>query len=185
MLVGFVGFGRGQANAFLGARIDVLDHLAVGGGQLIEFVDTIPDGLGLPLHVLFAGERIQFAPETFVSVWLQRLFAAGSSLSACGSGLVSGSGLGRLSGRGSILVSRLAGRRLTRRGRAGLLREGRQSEDNGQEQRYDESVLHFNFLRMGEHCWLHSSTPYGRVAFFLRPLTGELKASYLALPALR
>src|SRR6266700_1643172 len=182
MLISFVGLGRGQTDAFLGARIDVLDHLAVGGGQFVELVDAIPDGLGLPLDILLASKRIQLAPETFMGVWLQRLFAAGSSLSGCGSVLVSWGGLSRLSwgglsrlsGRGSILVSRsglrilsrLAGCGLTRRGRGGLLREGRQCEDNGQEQRYDESVLHFNFLRMGEHCWLHSSTPYGRVAFF-------------------
>jgi len=116
-----------------------------------------------------------------------------SRLSWGGLSRLSWGGLSRLSGRGSILVSRsglrilsrLAGCGLTRRGRGGLLREGRQCEDNGQEQRYDESVLHFNFLRMGEHCWLHSSTPYGRVAFFLRPLTGELKASFSALLALR
>ena len=153
-----------------------------------------------------------------MGIWLQGLFTAGSSLSACRSVLVSGGGGRRLGGRrlggrrlggcrsvlvsrcrrgrggrGSILVtrcglgilSRLAGCGLTRRGRGGLLREGRQSEDNGQEQRYDDSVLHFNFLQLGEHCWLHSSTPYGRVAFFLRPLTGKLKASFSALPALR
>ena len=89
VLVGFVGLGRGQANAFLCARIDVFDHLAVGGRQLIEFIDAIPDGLGLPLDILLAGERIQFAPETFVGIWLQGLFAAGSSLSACGSVVVS------------------------------------------------------------------------------------------------
>src|SRR5437868_4317190 len=138
MLISFVGLGRGQTDAFLGTRIDVLDHLAVGGGQFVELVDAIPDGLGLPLDILLAGKRIQLAPETFMGVWLQRLFAAGSSLSGCGSVLVSWGGLSRLSwgglsrlswgglsrlswgglsrlsGRGSILVSRSGLRILSR-----------------------------------------------------------------------
>ena len=39
--------------------------LAVGRGQLIEFVDAVADRLGLALHILLAGEGIDASPEAF------------------------------------------------------------------------------------------------------------------------
>ena len=60
------------------ATVDVLDHLGVGRGQLIEFVDAIADRRGLALHVLLASEGIDLSPEAFVRVRLQRGLAAGA-----------------------------------------------------------------------------------------------------------
>ena len=100
VLVSFVRLGGSELNALLRARIDVLDHLAVAGGKLIELVDAILDGLSLPLHILLAGKWVQVAPETFVSIRLQGLLAAGAGLggSRCrgslGCRLVLGGGIG-------------------------------------------------------------------------------------------
>ena len=74
--IGFVGLGRRQADALGGAGINVFDQLAVGGGELIEFVQPIADRVKLPLDVLLAGKGIEMAPEAFLA-HLQRLFAGG------------------------------------------------------------------------------------------------------------
>jgi len=175
-----------------------LHHLAVGGGSVRRARDANPGWAGLPLDILLARQKDSSLPQKphgclaakAVCRWLQLERLRERSGQA---GRLEPVELGRLeplagrlepvswaaepvSGRGSILVSRrglrslsrLAGCGLTRRGRGGLLREGRQCETTARAA-YDESVFIFNFLRMGEHCWLHSSTPYGRVAFFLRP----------------
>jgi hypothetical protein len=89
VLVGFVGLGRGQLDALLGAAIHILNHPGVAGGEFVEFIHAVADGLGLALYILLAGKRINFAPETFASFCLQRLFAGGAdSLRGGGSGLV-------------------------------------------------------------------------------------------------
>src|SRR3989442_5410774 len=131
MLVGFVGLTGRQPDTFRCPRVRVLDHLAVGCGELIEFVDAVPDGRRLPLHVLLAGKGIQMAPEALVGIWLQRLFAAGAS------GLRSRILVSR--GRRSRLrilvllrtLGQLAGGGWILRGRAGLLRKGRKREHGG------------------------------------------------------
>jgi hypothetical protein len=58
MLVGFGGLGGNQLNALLGAAIHVLNHPAVGRGQRIQFVDPVPDGPNLSLHVRLAGHGV-------------------------------------------------------------------------------------------------------------------------------
>ena len=67
-----VDFDNGD-NAFLRARINVLDVLRVCRGQLIELVHPVTNRLHLPLHILFAGEGINLSPETLVRFLLQRL----------------------------------------------------------------------------------------------------------------
>ena len=125
VLVGFVGLGRGQLDALLRARIDVLDHLAVGGGEFIELVDAIADRRGLALHVLLAGKRIQLAPESFVGIRLQRMFA------------------GRVVGLGSgCLVGRRARGRGLGLGVGTLLRICGEYHGSSQQQRGDDAVIH-------------------------------------------
>ena len=86
MFVGQVGLVRGQLNSLLGAGIHVPGHFPVRLGQLIEFVETVPDGLNIPPYVLLAGKRVQderseagliAVPEVLMSGRLQRFFAAG------------------------------------------------------------------------------------------------------------
>src|SRR2546430_13946671 len=94
---------------FRSTRVDVFNHLAVRGGQLIQFVHAIADRGSLPLYILFARKRIQMSPETFVGIGLKGWFATGAW--ACGLGciLVSRSGrsrLGRLAGCGVVLRCR-------------------------------------------------------------------------------
>ena len=62
MLISFIDLGGRKTNAFLGARIAVLDHLAIGSSQLIEFGDTIADGLKIPLYIVLAGKWVQDEP---------------------------------------------------------------------------------------------------------------------------
>jgi hypothetical protein len=87
MLVGFVGLSGNQLNALLGAGIHVLDHLGVGRGQPIQFVDAVPDGSNLSLYVRLAskwmGEEIYYVglvtvPEVPATCGLQRLSAGGA-----------------------------------------------------------------------------------------------------------
>jgi len=73
VLVGFVRFRGSLTDTFLSARIDVLDVLGVGGGQLVEFVDAVADRRHLLLNILFTGKGVQFAPETLASIGRQRL----------------------------------------------------------------------------------------------------------------
>src|SRR5215472_7608507 len=119
VLIGFVSLVRRQLDAVLGTGIDVLDRLAVVGRELIQFVDPVADRLGLLLHVLLAGERIQLSPESFVGLRLERRFAAGASLSGGGGILVGGRGSLLVGSRlGGLLISRLrlgSGRLLRRR----------------------------------------------------------------------
>ena len=61
----------------LGARIDVLDHLRVRRGQLVELIHAVPNRLSLALHVLLAGKGIDLAPEALTALILQRRFAGG------------------------------------------------------------------------------------------------------------
>ena len=124
VLVGFGGLGRGQADAFLGARIGVLDHLGVRGRQLVQFVDAVTDGRGLPLHIFLAGKGIDLAPEALMRVGLQ-------------SGLAAGAGSG---GSGLVL-----------RGVERLLRQSGKRQHTGQKQRYKHTILHFYVLQVGEH----------------------------------
>ena len=56
-------------------------------GQLIEFIDAVTDGSGLPLHVFLASKGIDFAPETLMGIGLQSGLAAGAG--GCGGTLVS------------------------------------------------------------------------------------------------
>src|SRR5882672_9283431 len=94
VLIGFISLGRSELNSLLCAGIRVLDRLAVGSGELIQFVDAVADGGSLPLDVLLAGKGVQFAPETFVRVRLQSGFTG--RVVDPGSGcLVSGRALGR------------------------------------------------------------------------------------------
>src|SRR3974390_738718 len=52
MLVGLLFLGGNQLKALASTRIRVLNHLGVGGCQLIQFVEAIPDRLKLSFHVL-------------------------------------------------------------------------------------------------------------------------------------
>src|ERR1700722_839296 len=101
MLVGFAGFGRGHLNSLLRARIGILDRFAVRRRQVIEFVDTVADGLRLPRDIFLARERIHATPEAFPRLGLQWILASGGV------------------GLGGWLRSRLAGCRL-HGGRRGL-----------------------------------------------------------------
>src|SRR5581483_12151846 len=134
----FIGLARGHLDAFLGAGVDVLDHLAVGGGELIEFVQAVANGLRLALNVLLAREWVDPAPEPFAGGGLKRLAS-----SAGGAGILVGSCGAALRGRGlrtglrarrGLSRCRLHGGLILGRG-SGLLREGRQRDYNGQEQR--------------------------------------------------
>src|SRR4029077_988017 len=78
VLVGFVGLSRRQLNPLLRTRISVLDHLAIGRCKVVQFVYPVTNRGSLPLHILLARERIDLAPEAFMSVRLQCRFAAGS-----------------------------------------------------------------------------------------------------------
>ena len=82
VLVGFVGAQAGHADTFGGARVNVLDHLGVGRGQLVELVHASAHRIKLALHVLLAGERVQMSPEAFLAVVLQRIFS-GRGLLIC------------------------------------------------------------------------------------------------------
>ena len=84
VLVSFVRLVRSQLDASGSARIDVLDLLAVLRSQLIEFIDAVPDGLGLPLYVVLAGERIDASPEAFTGRSGQRSFAGGVAAAVVG-----------------------------------------------------------------------------------------------------
>jgi len=64
VLIGLIGLVRSQLDASLGAGVGVLDRLAVGGGQVIQLIDAVADGVGLPLYVGLAGEWVHTAPET-------------------------------------------------------------------------------------------------------------------------
>src|SRR5262249_459625 len=95
MRVGFSSLTHGIPDPFRSPRVDVGDVLRVLGSQLVQFVHASADGIELLVNVLFAGERIYFAPEAFMALILQRFFTAGS---LCGWSLrrLSG-GLGGLS----------------------------------------------------------------------------------------
>ena len=58
MLIGQAGFRGSQLNALLGAGVHVPDHFCVSRGDLIEFVDPVPDGLHMPPHVLLGGKWV-------------------------------------------------------------------------------------------------------------------------------
>src|SRR5262249_32381306 len=77
VLIGLIGLVGSQLDASLRARIGVFNRLAVGSGQVIEFVDAIADRLGLALHILLAGERIDPSPEAFTAGWCEWRFARG------------------------------------------------------------------------------------------------------------
>ena len=62
MLIRFVGLGGGKTNGILGAGIKILDHLAIRSSQLIEFGETIADGLKIPLYIVLAGKWVQDEP---------------------------------------------------------------------------------------------------------------------------
>ena len=122
VLVGFGRLRRRLLNALLGAAVHVLNHFAVGGGELIQFVDAVLDGRNLPLHILFAGKRIYLAPETLTGFVLQGGLAAG--------GVPAG---------GLRLGLRLVGRRGCRL----LLGEHRKRQYERDEQRYHCAIFHF------------------------------------------
>ena len=58
---------------FLGAGVYILDIVSVFGLKLIEFVDLVLDGLGLPIDPLLTGQGIHVAPEALLRLILQRL----------------------------------------------------------------------------------------------------------------
>src|SRR6185369_17749705 len=124
VLIGLIRLAGSELNALLRTRINVLDHLAVAGGELIELIDAVADGLRLPLHIFLASERVQVTPETLMSIGLQRLLAAGAGLrrSRCGRGL----------GRRLVLGSGIG------------LREGGHRECASQEQSQSCAICHFS-----------------------------------------
>src|SRR5581483_141137 len=73
VLVGLRGLGVSIADALLRAGVNVLDLASVRRSQVIQLVHTVADRAELALHVLLAGERIDFAPEALARVRLQRL----------------------------------------------------------------------------------------------------------------
>src|SRR5439155_18168835 len=75
MLVGFVGLIGRHLNALLGAAVHVLDHLRVGGGELVELIHAVTNRLSLTLDVFLAGKGIDLAPEALAAFVLQRRFA--------------------------------------------------------------------------------------------------------------
>jgi hypothetical protein len=58
VLIGFVGFIGGQLDTSLGTGVGVADGLAIGGGQIVELIYAITDGIGLPLYVALAGKGL-------------------------------------------------------------------------------------------------------------------------------
>src|SRR5258708_20132103 len=79
MLIRLIRLRGRELNSLLRARIGVLDRLAVGGGQLIEFVDAVADGLGLTRNVFLTRERFHVTPKAFTGLRLQGLFIGGGS----------------------------------------------------------------------------------------------------------
>src|SRR2546427_10839519 len=132
VLIGFIRLGRSELDSLLRPGIRVLDRLAVGSRELIQFVDAVADGSSLPLDVLFAGKRVQFAPETFMRVRLQRSLA-GRVVNPGSSGLVGRSALG-------------CGLSL---GGGTLLRECGENQASSQQQRDDDPILHFELPPSG------------------------------------
>src|SRR3954471_9658525 len=74
VLVGFVGAQAGYADTFGSACVNVFDRLSVGGGELVELVHASTHRIKLALHILFAGERIQMSPKSFLARVLQGVF---------------------------------------------------------------------------------------------------------------
>src|SRR6185437_2470726 len=80
---GVVGRGRGLArlaggcfsvvDSGLGAGIHILNVAGVLRLELIELVQTVLNGIELPMYPLFAGEGIHMSPEAFVGFDGQRL----------------------------------------------------------------------------------------------------------------
>ena len=140
VLVGFGRLRRRLLNALLGAAVHVLNHFAVGGGELIQFVDAVLDGRNLPLHILLAGKRIHLAPKTLTGFVLQGGLAAG--------GIPAG---------GLRLGLRLVGRRGCRL----LLGEHRKRQYERGEQRYHCAIFHFKHPPCGNP-WRPSAFAFGQ-----------------------
>jgi len=65
-LTGLVGGGLSLGDAGLRTGIDILDVRGVLRVDFVQFVDLTLNGVKLAFHPLFAGERIDLAPETFL-----------------------------------------------------------------------------------------------------------------------
>src|SRR5260370_26658667 len=73
MLVGGVRRVHGVFDAGLRPGVYVLDIVSVLSLELIEFIDLVLDGTGLPVDPLLTGEGVHFAPEALLRLILQRL----------------------------------------------------------------------------------------------------------------
>src|SRR5579864_6819375 len=101
VLIGCIGLIGGQLDAGGGARIDVLDLLAVAGSQFIELIHAVADRLSLALHIFLAGERIDPSPEAFARRSSERRLARSVAAGGISRRRLSlrGGGLGLILGR--------------------------------------------------------------------------------------
>ena len=148
VLIGLIRLGCGQLDTLRSPAVDVLDHLAIRGGEFVQLVHAVANRLSLPLHVLLTGERVQVAPEAFVSLRLQGFLPAGPR---CGLRVLGS----RRSLRGRLIL----------RGGAVLLSHDRNGECGGQQQSEDCAVLHGELPPKMRELGLHSSPPGGPVTF--------------------
>src|SRR5207253_9841039 len=63
VLIGLIRLGCGQLDTLRSPAVDVLDHLAIRGGEFVQLVHAVANRLSLPLHVLLTGERVQRSEE--------------------------------------------------------------------------------------------------------------------------
>src|SRR6266851_3052206 len=58
VLIGQVGLFRSHLKALLRTGIHFFDRFAMGRGQLVKFINPVPDGLHMPPHILLAGKWV-------------------------------------------------------------------------------------------------------------------------------
>src|SRR5580658_5532909 len=110
----------GRVNPFARKNYVKRQTEPVRGGQVIELVDAVANGLGLPLHVVLARKGINPPPEAFTAGRSQRSLAGGRVRRSRRS-------------RGRLRIRRCG------------LRQSRQREQGGQWQGDENAGVHDNF----------------------------------------
>ncbi len=143
-------------NTSLGTAVYVFNVVRVLSSELIQLVQPVFYRSNLPIYPLFAGQGIQFSPETLGGLSRKRLSSSVSRRICCCTRRTGGGRVGR--GRSGAGLRSAAVRRRS------VLRHGRHAQAGGQQDRSDRSRGYSTFchdvpLSAQNEIWKKTRTP--------------------------